>query len=212
LYPGRTKWIAVVLAVFGGWFGAHKFYLGKTRTGILYLLFFWTSLPFLISLVDALVIALKPQFDFQESEFSTKSQMLPASQSVLESNQDWRPAYKSNEAARPLLKSPLFWVPIVFVIALASNALLGDGQPVLQNSQSPARTSTSETTSSFSSEDKACAAMKAADMAVAALGRKVTNGTAKSGDASSIDSALAQVNKAYKSAYLDGGEYSKFCR
>ena len=33
----RNKWIALLLCIFFGWFGAHKFYEGKGGTGILYL-------------------------------------------------------------------------------------------------------------------------------------------------------------------------------
>ena len=33
----RNKWVALLLCVFFGWFGAHKFYEGKGGIGILYL-------------------------------------------------------------------------------------------------------------------------------------------------------------------------------
>ncbi len=33
----KDKWVAFCLCLFGGYFGAHKFYEGKTGTGILYL-------------------------------------------------------------------------------------------------------------------------------------------------------------------------------
>lgn len=34
----KNKWVALLLCVFLGFFGAHKFYEGKIGTGILYLL------------------------------------------------------------------------------------------------------------------------------------------------------------------------------
>lgn len=35
---GKSRWLAVFLAVFLGGFGAHKFYLGVHRVGIIYFL------------------------------------------------------------------------------------------------------------------------------------------------------------------------------
>jgi TM2 domain-containing membrane protein YozV len=43
---------AALLAFFLGWVGAHKFYLGQTGLGIAYLLFFWTTIPRWISLIE----------------------------------------------------------------------------------------------------------------------------------------------------------------
>ncbi|NTV92424.1 MAG: NINE protein [Chlorobiaceae bacterium] len=40
------------LAVFFGWIGIHKFYLGNSRVGVFYLLFCWTLLPMIISLFE----------------------------------------------------------------------------------------------------------------------------------------------------------------
>jgi len=48
---------AVLLALFLGGLGAHKFYLGQTGLGVLYLLFCWTTIPSIIALFEAFVIA-----------------------------------------------------------------------------------------------------------------------------------------------------------
>lgn len=45
-----AAWLAFVL----GGVGAHKFYLGRTRQGVLYLLFFWTFVPTLLSIAEGL--------------------------------------------------------------------------------------------------------------------------------------------------------------
>ena len=48
---------AVLLALFLGGLGIHKFYMGQTGLGVLYLLFFWTYIPSVIALIEAFVIA-----------------------------------------------------------------------------------------------------------------------------------------------------------
>ncbi len=52
----KDKTSAGLLALFVGGFGVHKFYLGRPGMGILYLLFFWTLIPALVSFVDAIVL------------------------------------------------------------------------------------------------------------------------------------------------------------
>ncbi len=51
----KDKNIAGILALFFGLFGVHRFYLGQTGLGILYLVFFWTGITTLIGLIDAIV-------------------------------------------------------------------------------------------------------------------------------------------------------------
>ncbi len=67
MVPGvsrKSKTIALLLCVFLGWLGIHRFYVGKVGTGILYLL---TCGLFVIGwLIDIIVIAsgsFKDQFD-----------------------------------------------------------------------------------------------------------------------------------------------------
>ncbi len=53
---GKSKVVAALLAFFLGDFGIHKFYLGKTGQGMIYLiltvLFFWTVIiPFIIAII-----------------------------------------------------------------------------------------------------------------------------------------------------------------
>lgn len=33
----KNRWVALVLAIFGGYFGIHRFYVGKIGSGIIYL-------------------------------------------------------------------------------------------------------------------------------------------------------------------------------
>ena len=50
---------AVVLALFLGGVGAHRFYLGETGIGIIYLLFVWTFIPAIIAFFEAFTISHK---------------------------------------------------------------------------------------------------------------------------------------------------------
>jgi TM2 domain-containing membrane protein YozV len=52
-YGDKDKTIAIVLALFVGSFGAHKFYLGDIKKGAIYLVLFWTGIPFFLGLYDA---------------------------------------------------------------------------------------------------------------------------------------------------------------
>ena len=47
-----SKPTATLLALVLGGVGAHRLYLGQTKTGLAMLLFFWTSIPFWIGVVD----------------------------------------------------------------------------------------------------------------------------------------------------------------
>jgi TM2 domain-containing membrane protein YozV len=54
LEPVRSRKWAIILALLLGGLGAHKFYLGKFNQGITYLLFCWTFIPAIVSLVEGI--------------------------------------------------------------------------------------------------------------------------------------------------------------
>ena len=47
----------VLLALFLGGFGAHRFYLGQTGLGILYMVFVWTFIPAIAALIDCFLMS-----------------------------------------------------------------------------------------------------------------------------------------------------------
>lgn len=62
----QRKLIQSALAVFLGSIGAHKFYQGKTFQGILYLIFFWTTIPTWIGFAEGIRYLFMPVEDFYE--------------------------------------------------------------------------------------------------------------------------------------------------
>ncbi len=52
----KNALIAIVLAIFLGTFGVHKFYQGKITWGIIYILFCWTGIPTIWSIVEAITM------------------------------------------------------------------------------------------------------------------------------------------------------------
>ena len=61
----KERGLACVLAVFLGGIGAHQYYLGNTKKGLLMTLFSISFIPYIISLYDLFVIASmnKDKFD-----------------------------------------------------------------------------------------------------------------------------------------------------
>lgn len=49
---GKKRKTAAIWAFFLGGIGAHKFYLGQTGLGVLYLLFCWTGIPAVVGLIE----------------------------------------------------------------------------------------------------------------------------------------------------------------
>jgi len=54
-FPRKSKTTAGLLGIFLGGLGVHKFYLGKTGMGILYLIFCWTYIPALIGFIEGII-------------------------------------------------------------------------------------------------------------------------------------------------------------
>ncbi len=55
----KDSTVAVLLAIFLGGIGAHKFYLGKVGLGFLYLIFAWTIIPGIVALIEAFTLPIQ---------------------------------------------------------------------------------------------------------------------------------------------------------
>ena len=65
----KSRVTAAVLGILLGGFGIHKFYIGKTGLGFLYLIFFWTSIPAIIGLIEGILYLTSTKND---KEFNAK--------------------------------------------------------------------------------------------------------------------------------------------
>ena len=51
----KSRITAALLALFIGGFGIHKFYLGSTGWGIVYLVFCWTLIPAIVAFIEGII-------------------------------------------------------------------------------------------------------------------------------------------------------------
>lgn len=66
VHERKSKGLAMTLCFFLGWMGAHEFYLRKYLSGSLYLIFFWTAIPFFLSILDFILLFLTPKSVFHK--------------------------------------------------------------------------------------------------------------------------------------------------
>ena len=64
-WPIKNKIVAAILAIILGGLGIHKFYLGQTKKGILYLLFCWTYIPGILAFIEGIIILCSNDENFQ---------------------------------------------------------------------------------------------------------------------------------------------------
>ena len=60
----KKRLVAGILAILVGGLGVHKFYIGKTGQGFLYLVFCWTSIPAFIGLIEGIIYLLESDEEF----------------------------------------------------------------------------------------------------------------------------------------------------
>lgn len=62
----RNRLVAALLAFFLGGLGVHKFYLGRTTMGILYLVIFWTFIPMFVSFIEGIILLVQSDQSFAQ--------------------------------------------------------------------------------------------------------------------------------------------------
>jgi TM2 domain-containing membrane protein YozV len=64
---GKSKLVAALFALSSSaGLGIHKFYLGQTGWGILYLIFFWTVIPAVVGFIEGIMLLAMTQEEFNE--------------------------------------------------------------------------------------------------------------------------------------------------
>ena len=101
----KDKNVAAVLALFLGWFGVHKFYLGRIGAGIVYLVFFWTTIPALLGLIDFFVLALMDSDTFNR-RYNPMVAMPPVVVNMLPPAQ--QPGYPGHGHPHPYTQQPQY--------------------------------------------------------------------------------------------------------
>ncbi len=61
----KDRTTAGILAILLGGIGVHKFYLGETGMGVLYLCFFWTFIPAIVGFIEGLIYLTESDEQFQ---------------------------------------------------------------------------------------------------------------------------------------------------
>lgn len=61
----KDRTTAGILALLLGGIGAHKFYLGETGMGIIYLCFSWTLIPAIVGFIEGIIYLTKTDEEFQ---------------------------------------------------------------------------------------------------------------------------------------------------
>ena len=74
----KSKTTAALLALFLGGIGIHKFYMGKSLAGFIYLIFFWTFIPAIIGFFESIGLFMMSEEKFQGIAAGKASKAGPA--------------------------------------------------------------------------------------------------------------------------------------
>jgi len=65
-YSDSDRVAAGILAILLGGLGAHKFYQGNVKLGVIYLCFFWTGIPAVLGLVEGILMLIADDREYEE--------------------------------------------------------------------------------------------------------------------------------------------------
>lgn len=97
IVKSKSKNVTALLAIFLGSFGAHRFYLGQTKLGLLYLAFFWTLIPGIVGVLEGIWYLLMSEQDFQWKYRSTSEGRKQRQAKPIKTPQPTRPSNRSDE-------------------------------------------------------------------------------------------------------------------
>lgn len=122
----KSRGVAILLALFLGGVGGHKFYLGRVGPGMFYLLFCWTLIPALLAVFDIIGLALTSEQAFQQKYGNPGSLAAgPASPAPVTD-----PRYKPMKPYQG--PSPLVFLVTAFLLYAGFSALMkGPGESTL---------------------------------------------------------------------------------
>ena len=60
----KNKYMTAFISLFFWWFWLHKFYLWLTLQGFVYLIFFWTCIPLILSFFEFIYFLIIPEKEF----------------------------------------------------------------------------------------------------------------------------------------------------
>jgi RsiW-degrading membrane proteinase PrsW (M82 family)/TM2 domain-containing membrane protein YozV len=111
-----SKTTAVLLALFLGSFGAHRFYLHRWGSGVLYLLFFWTGIPTVLGVIEAIRLALMSEQTFAKKYSSAVQRLFSPDSAFYWNGRAWLPTLSPDGRWR---WNGHAWVPTVSLEAPA---------------------------------------------------------------------------------------------
>lgn len=77
----KNKTVAALLAFFLGGLGIHQFYLGNGSKGIVYLIFCWTGVPFILAIIDLIMLLTMSEQAF-DSKYNAPNAHHPQSSNI----------------------------------------------------------------------------------------------------------------------------------
>lgn len=100
----KSKTTAAILAIFLGGIGVHRFYLNQSGLGILYLLFCWTFIPLIVSLIDFIWLLTMDENRFNQKFNSTYHVPYPNHTNITVNNGSQNQAHSTTSTSDEIKK------------------------------------------------------------------------------------------------------------